>query len=100
DAQLPSLTLGHRPTLTVATTAPDHDIHAEAGGAANHLLADAADTEKCEGAAVQPLRVRELLLVPSTSTQFGHVIRHTSIERQNQRKGKLRHGDGILPRAV
>ena len=46
------------------------------------------------------MRVGELFLVPSSGAQFGDVVGHTSIQREDERKGKLRYGDGILAGAV
>ena len=44
--------------------APDDDRHAERVRALRHLLADVAEPEQAERAAVQPARLRVLLLVP------------------------------------
>ena len=51
-------------SLAVEAPAPEHDVQAEPGGAADHLLADAADAEQAERLAVEALRLRVLLLVP------------------------------------
>ena len=100
DAHLPRFELVHRPVLAVEPAAPHDDVHAETRGAANRLLADTAHPEQAERPPIQPLRVREFLLVPPARAQFGDVVGHTAIQREDQGKRKLRHGNGILAGAV
>jgi hypothetical protein len=80
--------------------APDEDRHAERLGAARHFLADAAEAEQTQRAAVQTLRLRVLLLVPLSRAQFRDVIRNTPVEREHEAEGQLRHGNGVLPGTV
>ena len=48
DAELPRLLLGQRPVLAVEPPAPQHDVEAEGGGAADHFAADVAGAEQAE----------------------------------------------------
>ena len=67
--------------------APDHEVHPEGPRAQGHLVADAAEAQQAERPAVQPGRLRVLLLVPSAGAQVGHVV------------GMRRSSDSIRPNA-
>ena len=69
-------------------------------GAARHLLADAAEAEQAERAAVQPARLRVLLLVPAPGAQVGDVVGNAAVEREDQAERELRDGDRVPARAV
>ena len=83
-----------------ADLAPDGEVHPERLRAARHLLADAAEAEQAERAAVQALSLGELLLVPPPRPQLGHVVGDAPVEGQDEPEGELRHGDRVLAGAV
>ena len=57
DPHLLRLPVRQRPFLSRVPPAPQHDVHAEPRGAADHLAANAADTQQAERLAVEPLRL-------------------------------------------
>ena len=87
-------------SLPVEAPAPEHDVHAERRGAADHFLADVADAEQAERLAEQALRLRVFLLVPLPGAQLGDVVGHAAIEREHQRERQLRDRDRVLARTV
>ena len=83
-----------------ADLAPDGEVHAERLRPARHLLADAAEAEDAERAAVQALRLRELLLVPPPRPQLGHVVGDAPVEGQDEPEREFRHRHGVLAGAI
>ena len=53
-----------------------------------------------ERRAVEPARLRVLLLVPRAGAQLGDVVGHAAIEREDQREGQLGDRNRVLARAV
>ena len=100
DAELARVLLRQRTVLPVETPAPDDDVHPEPGGAADHLAADRPDPEQRQGRAVEPARLRVLLLVPDAGPQVRSVLRDTPIDRQHQRERQLGDRDRVLAGTV
>ena len=61
-------------------SAPDDHRHSERVSAPRDLLADVAVAEQADRAAVQPARLRVLLLVPAPRAKIGHVVRHAPVQ--------------------
>ena len=79
---------------------PDHEVASEGLGTARQLLGDAAEAEQPERRAVQPARLRVLLLVPASGPQVGDVVRDPPVEREDQAERELGHGDRVPAGAV
>ena len=89
-----------RPVDLDADLAPDGDVHAKRLGATRHLLADVAEAEQAERAAVQAARLRVLLLVPVAGAQIRDVVGDAAVEREDEAEGELGHGHRVLAGAV
>ena len=90
-----------RPVLPVEPAAPDHDVHAEAGGAADHLAADAADAEQRRASA---RRARAPSNTPSCSRRRRAARRRCRARGDRapsiRRERELRDGNGVLAGTV
>ena len=101
EAELARLLLGQRPVLAVEAAAPDDDVHAEAGGAADHLPADAADAEQRRASGRRGPRAFEysfLFHLPARSSATLSGMRRSSARISAERQ--LGDRDRVLARAV
>ena len=89
-----------RRAVALKPPAPHHRRHPERRRAPRHLLPDAAKAKQPERAAIQPARLRVLLLVPASGAQVGDVVGNSAVEREDQSERQLGDGDAVPPGAV
>ena len=100
DPQLTCFRFVHQPVFAGDATAPQDDAHAKRRRPPDHFAADVSGPEQPERPAVEPAGLRILRFVPDTGAQISDVVRHSTIQCEDERERKLRYRNGILSRAI